>query len=63
MLYVVAVLVAVAVAVTLWKLLGPQHNSGGGVRPERPMVAPDDDPDFLRELDKRSRQQDDDDTP
>lgn len=59
MLYILAVFAAVAVVVALWRLLGPQRATGGQ-RPHRRVLAPDDDPDFLRELDKRTRPPDDD---
>ena len=57
MIYVLAVFAAAAVAVALWRLVGPQHEA----RPSgRRVLAPDDDPDFLRELGERARRRDDD---
>ncbi|HEX5495489.1 MAG TPA: hypothetical protein VFX70_13045 [Mycobacteriales bacterium] len=61
-LYVLAILAAVAVVVALWRLLGPQR-APGGQRPHRRVLAPDDDPDFLRELDERAQRRDDDESP
>ena len=65
MLFVLALLVMVAVFVLLWKLRDaparPTRPGGGAsVRPRRPVrsVAPDDDPDFLRELGRRMRRDD-----
>lgn len=60
MLYVLAILVVVALAAALWRLLGPQRDTR---QPQGRVLAPDDDPDFLRELDKRARRPDDDDAP
>jgi hypothetical protein len=60
--FVFALLVVVALFVLLWKLRDapsrpPRPGRGPAVRPRRPVrsVAPDDDPDFLRELGRRMR--------
>lgn len=51
MLYLLATVGAVTVVLLLWKAFGPEP------APERrqPGLAPDDDPDFLRELGRRQR--------
>lgn len=59
MLYVIAIFAAVAVVVALWRLLAPQHATGGRRQHQR-VLAPDDDPDFLRELGERTRRRDED---
>lgn len=59
MLYLLALFAAVAVVVALWRLLGPQHGVGDH-RTQRRVLAPDDDPDFLRELGERTRRRDED---
>lgn len=59
--YLLAVVAAVAVAMALWKLLGPQRDIRPG-RAHRRVLAPDDDPDFLRELDERARRRNEDDS-
>ena len=59
MLYVIAIVAPVAVVVALWRLLAPQHATGGRRQPQR-VLAPDDDPDFLRELGERTRRRDED---
>lgn len=51
MLYVLATIGAVTVALLLWKAFGPERAAG----PRAPGLAPDDDPDFLRELGRRQR--------
>jgi hypothetical protein len=60
-LYVLAILAVVAMATALWRLVGPQRDARPG-RPHHRVLAPDDDPDFLRELSERTRPRDDDDT-
>ncbi|MGH3932556.1 MAG: hypothetical protein ACRDTF_21575 [Pseudonocardiaceae bacterium] len=45
MQYLLAAVGAVGVTVLLWKAFGPQRRISG-----RPALAPDDDPDFLRNL-------------
>lgn len=51
MLYLLATIGAVTVALLLWKAFGPERAAGQHDR----MLAPDDDPDFLRELERRQR--------
>ncbi|MGI8626282.1 MAG: hypothetical protein ACR2J5_06900 [Geodermatophilaceae bacterium] len=73
-LYVLIGIVLIgALLFVLWKMSGPGNPSAGGrprgsVRPARPPVrkpirreplAPDDDPEFLRELDRRARREED----
>lgn len=47
MIWLFALIGVVTTAVLLWRAFGP------GSRPLPPVVAPDDDPDFLRDLDTR----------
>lgn len=49
--YVLAAIGAATVTVLIWKAFGPPYQSGG-----RPALAPDDDPDFLRELNRRRQE-------
>ncbi len=51
MQYLLAALGAVTTGVLLWKAFGPESET----TPRHPGRAPDDDPDFLRELDRRRR--------
>ncbi|MGH3910508.1 MAG: hypothetical protein ACRDRM_06715 [Pseudonocardiaceae bacterium] len=51
--YLLAAIGAATVAVLLWKAFGPQSP---GAR--RPALAPDDDPDFLRGLNRRRQEPD-----
>lgn len=48
MQYLLAVIGAVAVTALLWKAFGPQRRAD-----RRPVLAPDDDPEFLRDLNRR----------
>lgn len=48
MLYLLAAVGAIAAAVLLWKAFGPERGAES-----RPSLAPDDDPDFLRGLNRR----------
>ncbi|MFN2496079.1 MAG: hypothetical protein ABR608_09255 [Pseudonocardiaceae bacterium] len=50
-LYVLAALGAVTVTVLLWKAFGPQRPAEG-----RPASAPDDDPEFLRGLNRKRQE-------
>lgn len=59
MVYLLAAVGAVTIAVLLWRAFGPQTAEVGNRR--RSSIAPDDDPDFLRKLDEKRRR--DDDTP
>ncbi|XVS64070.1 hypothetical protein ACQPYE_38460 [Actinosynnema sp. CA-299493] len=47
MLYLLAVIGALTIAVLLWRAFGPNRVD---TAPSRRIVAPDDDPDFLRKL-------------
>ncbi|MGM1064350.1 hypothetical protein [Saccharothrix sp. Mg75] len=47
MLYLLAVVGALTIAVLLWRSFGPDRVD---TAPSRRFVAPDDDPDFLRKL-------------
>lgn len=53
MIYLLAAVGAITVAVLLWKAFGPERMPGQGGR--QAPIAPDDDPDFLRELDEQQR--------
>ena len=57
-LYLLAAFGAVTTGVLLWKAFGPES----GTVPRQPGRAPDDDPDFLRELDRRRRPDPEDET-
>ena len=59
MLYLLAAVGALTVAVLLWRAFGAQ-TAGVAPRRERGVVAPDDDPDFLRGLDERNKKAGDD---
>lgn len=52
MVYLLAAIGAVTIAVLLWRSFGAER-VGVGSRP--PSVAPDDDPDFLRKLGEQQR--------
>lgn len=52
MLYLLAAIGALTVAVLLWRAFGSQ---GAMVPTRRGSVAPDDDPEFLRGLDERNK--------
>jgi hypothetical protein len=54
MLYLLAAVGALTVAVLLWRAFGSQ-TAAVPTRRERGTVAPDDDPDFLRRLDERNK--------
>jgi hypothetical protein len=63
--YLVLLVVAVVVVVLVMRAAGapPSRRGRGGIRPPRPQrparpLAPDDDPEFLRELDRRTRRDD-----
>ena len=56
MLYLLAAVGALTVAILLWRAFGAQSSPTDPSRRERRAVrAPDDDPDFLRRLDERNR--------
>lgn len=54
MQYLLAAIGAATVTVLLWKAFGPQPAGG------RPALAPDDDPEFLRGLNRRQQEPDED---
>lgn len=53
MLYLLAAIGAVTLAVMLWRAYASSERVG--VPAKRPQVAPDDDPDFLRKLSEQQR--------
>ncbi len=62
MIFLVALIVTAILLFVLWRSIGPdQPRPGGGAPPRvqrqpRPQqVPPDDNPDFLRDLDRRAR--------
>lgn len=57
MIYLLALIGALTIAVLLWRAFGPERV---GVSSRRTPVAPDDDPDFLRKLGEEKRRPDDD---
>ncbi|WP_026425809.1 hypothetical protein [Actinokineospora inagensis] len=61
MLYLLAAVGAITVAVLLWRAFGPR--TAGVAQRRGPVVAPDDDPEFLRGLEKFRRRDDGDDPP
>lgn len=52
MIYLLALIGAVTVAAMIWAATGPKRN----VRPRPRVLAPDDDPDFLRRLSERRKE-------
>lgn len=56
MIYLLAVIGALTIAVLLWRAFGPERV---GVSARRTPVAPDDDPEFLRKLGEQQRRSDD----
>ncbi|WP_436492550.1 hypothetical protein [Actinokineospora sp. HUAS TT18] len=56
MIYLLAVVGALTIAVLLWRAFGPQ---AAEVPSRRTTLAPDDDPDFLRKLDQKKPRPDD----
>jgi hypothetical protein len=66
MLFLIAFVGAAIIALVLWKAMNsggvefPQSRRGPASGPSRPPVSgPDDDPDFLRQLDEKVRKRDD----
>ncbi|NIJ14764.1 hypothetical protein FHU38_005165 [Saccharomonospora amisosensis] len=55
MLYLLAAIGALTIAVLLWRVLGAERV---GVSSRQAPVAPDDDPDFLRKLSEQQKKQD-----
>jgi hypothetical protein len=66
MLFLIAFISAVVIALVLWKAMNAQRDDAAPV-PRRPpsgparsgVSGPDDDPDFLRQLDEKVRRRDD----
>ncbi|WP_024876435.1 hypothetical protein [Saccharomonospora piscinae] len=56
MIYLLAAIGAITVAVVLWRTLGADR-VGASTRQPTTAVAPDDDPDFLRRLSEEQRKQ------
>ncbi|EHR48849.1 hypothetical protein SacmaDRAFT_0548 [Saccharomonospora marina XMU15] len=56
MLYLLAAIGALTIAVLLWRVFGAERV---GVSSRQAPVAPDDDPDFLRKLGEQQKKQDD----
>ncbi|MGX7824178.1 hypothetical protein ACTG9Q_03710 [Actinokineospora sp. 24-640] len=62
MVYLLAAVGALTIAVLMWRAFGPQ--TADIAQRRRPAsLAPDDDPDFLRKLDESRRRKRDEDTP
>lgn len=63
MLFLVALVGAAVVAVVLWRAMNVQNPSPGGSGSRRAVrsraTGPDDDPEFLRQLDERVRRPED----
>lgn len=60
MIYVLAAIGVVTLAVLMWKAFGPdtealRNGSLRGDRPKKNPVAPDDDPEFLRKISEEQR--------
>jgi len=55
MLYLLAAVGALTVAVLLWRAFGAESPTAPERRERRVVRAPDDDPEFLRGLDERNR--------
>ncbi|RRO13057.1 hypothetical protein EIL87_25755 [Saccharopolyspora rhizosphaerae] len=53
MIYALAAIGAITIAVLMWKAFGPEV--AATARPRRTPVAPDDDPEFLRKLAEQQR--------
>ena len=56
MIYLLAVIGALTIAVLFWRAFGPERV---GVSSRRTPLAPDDDPDFLRKLGEQQRRGED----
>jgi hypothetical protein len=57
MIYLLAAIGALTIAVLLWRAFAPERV---GVSARRAPLAPDDDPDFLRQLSEQQRRKEDD---
>ena len=56
MTYLLALIAIVAIAVLCWKAFGPERpRPRSGPPPRRPVLGPDDDPEFLWRLGKQRR--------
>ncbi|MHA6801441.1 hypothetical protein [Bounagaea algeriensis] len=55
MIYVLAAIGAVALAVLVWKAFGPTSDTTSDETARQAPLAPDDDPEFLRRLDEQRR--------
>lgn len=55
MIYVLAAIGALTVAVLMWRAFGPDRAEDEGGSTPRKTVAPDDDPDFLRRISEQQR--------
>lgn len=55
MIYVLAAIGALSIAVLMWRAFGPDRIAAEGHRKQRRAVAPDDDPDFLRRIGEQQR--------
>lgn len=53
MIYILAAIGAITVAVLLWQAFGPAREAVERAQDRPRPVAPDDDPDFLRHLDQQ----------
>lgn len=63
MLFLIALASAAVVGLIIWRTMGQQRDDTPETKPPtapRRVVAPDDDPDFLRQLDERLRSDGDD---
>lgn len=60
MIYVLALIGAVAIVALVWRTFDTQGRALTATRREKSTVPPDDDPDFLRRLGEQHREQDDD---
>ncbi|MEJ2858432.1 MULTISPECIES: hypothetical protein [unclassified Saccharothrix] len=56
MLYVLALIGALTIAVLLWRAFGPDRVDSA---PSRRVIAPDDDPEFLRKLGEQTKKRPD----
>lgn len=55
MIYVLAAIGALTVAVLMWRAFGPMREDDAESDSRRRTVAPDDDPEFLRRLDEQQQ--------
>jgi hypothetical protein len=57
MIYILAAIGALTVAVLMWRAFGPDRTAGTGTKTRQAPTAPDDDPDFLRRISEQQRRQ------